>query len=110
MIGARSLTYDGIIDALKKGDFYSCCVPDGQGEAPKLLEFTMTGNHVHVKCTPADRIFLKTLGRNCHKAAAKPGETITEADFELNGEEGYIRVDISDGKGRHTLSNAYFLD
>ena len=28
--------------------------------------------------------------------------------FELNGEEGYIRLEITDGKGRHTVSNAYF--
>jgi len=110
MIGAQSLTYDGIIDALKKGSFYSCCVPDGQGEAPEILEFTRTGSHVHVKCTPADKIFLKTMGRNCHRASARPGETITEADFTLNGEEVYIRVEITDGKGRHTVSNAYFLD
>ena len=108
MIGAVSLTYGGIIDALKKGHFYSCCAPDGQEEAPRILELTCTGNRVHVKCTPADKIFLKTAGRNCHRAAARPGETITEADFELNGEEGYIRAEITDGKGRHTVSNAYF--
>ena len=108
MIGAVSLTYGGIMDALKKGHFYSCCAPDGQEEAPRILELTCTGNRVHVKCTPADKIFLKTAGRNCHRAAARPGETITEADFELNGEEGYIRAEITDGKGRHTVSNAYF--
>ena len=108
MIGAVSLTYGGIIDALKKGHFYSCCAPDGQEEAPRILELTCTGNRVHVKCTPADKIFLKTAGRNCHRAAARPGETITEADSELNGEEGYIRAEITDGKGRHTVSNAYF--
>ena len=50
------------------------------------------------------------MGRNCHRASARPGETITEADFTLNGEEVYIRVEITDGKGRHTVSNEYFSD
>ena len=109
MIGARSFTYDGVMEALKRGDFYSCCAPDGQEEAPRILEFTLEGKHVHISCTPAEKIFLKSEGRNCHRAAARPGETITEADFELDGEEGYIRLDISDGKGRHTVSNACFL-
>lgn len=39
-----------------------------------------------------------------------PGETLTEAVFPLNGDEGYVRVDCRDGQGRHAYSNAYWLD
>ena len=35
---------------------------------------------------------------------------LTEAEFELTGKEGYIRVDVRDEKGRHANSNAYFLE
>lgn len=110
MIGAREFTYGGIMEALKCGDFYSVVAPDGRSSGPEILEMALEGNKLHVKCSPADRIFVQTMGRNCHRAAAQPGSTITEAVFELKGNEGYIRLDIRDSQGRHANSNAYFLD
>lgn len=110
MIAAKEFSYEGIMQALQAGDFYSCVSPDGRKDAPEIHEMTLTGKELHIECSPADKIFVKTLGRNCYRAAARPGSTITSADFTLQGNEGYIRLDIYDGQGRHTTSNAYFLD
>ena len=41
---------------------------------------------------------------------ANPGETITEACFELTGKEGYIRVNCQDSRGLHANSNAYEMN
>lgn len=110
MIGAKELTYTAIMDALKKGEFYSVMSPDGRTEGPSIHEIYIEGNELHIKCSPVDKIFVQTMGRFCHRAAAKPGETITEAVFTLKGNEGYIRVDARDAEGRHANSNAYFLE
>lgn len=110
MVGAKEFTYKGIIEALERGDFYSCVSPDGRTEAPMIYSMTLAGRKLYVQCSPAEKIFIKTQGRICYRAAARPGNTITSAEFTLKGNEGYIRLDIYDGQGRHTNSNAYFLD
>lgn len=109
-IGAEAFTYADVMRALQNGEFYSCSVPDGKGDAPEIYEMTLTGRRLSVKCSPAERIFIKTGGRNCYKAVAGEGETLTEAEFLLSGNEIYIRADICDKRGGRTNSNAYFLD
>lgn len=110
MIGAKEFTYQGIMDALIKGDFYSSISQDGHSDGPEIYEFYIEGRKLHIKCSPVDKIYVQTMGRNCHRMSAQPGKTITEAEFELTGKEGYIRLDIRDACGRHANSNAYFLE
>ena len=42
---------------------------------------------------PVEKIYVVTSGRRCLMKLAAPGETLTEAVFPLNGDEGYVRVD-----------------
>lgn len=109
MIGAKEFTYEGMIRALQKGDFYSCVSQDGRADAPEIYEMTLVDNKLYVRCSPVDKIYIKTCGRKCHQAMAQPGETISEAEFTLTGQEGYIRLEISDSHGRRANSNAYFI-
>lgn len=109
MIGTNDFSYGGVMKALEKGNFYSCSAFTGRGEAPGIDEMFIEDGKLHLKCSPADRIFIHTLGRNCYRASAQAGETITEAVFPLNGQEGCIRAQIYDKEGRHTNTNAYFL-
>lgn len=102
MIKAERLTYEGITEALLKGDFY-CSM------GPEIRELYMESGNLVVRTSPAEKIYVVTEGRNCHMKLAKPGETIDEAVFPLWGNEGYIRVDVRDGKGLHANSNAYWL-
>lgn len=110
MIGAEEFTYAGIIKALQKGNFYSVVSQDGREEGPEIYEMTLEGSRLHIKCSPVDKIYVQTYGRDCFRAAAQPGQTITEADFTLTGGEGYIRLSIRDDHGRMANSNAYFMD
>lgn len=110
MIGAEELTYSAVINALVKGNFYSAMSPDGRTDAPEIYQITLDGSELYIKCSPADKIYVQTMGRYCHRAAAEPGKTISEAVFSLTGKEGYIRVDVRDAQGRHAHSNAYFLE
>lgn len=103
MIQAENLSYQTIMEALVKGNFYSSM-------GPEIYEMSLDGNRLKIKTSPVEKIFVQTEGRNCFRKAAKAGETITEAEFEITGKEGYLRLDIRDEKGLHANSNAYFLD
>lgn len=102
MIHAAELTYKAIMESLRAGNFYASM-------GPEIYEFSQQGMHLTIKTSPVDKIMVQTEGRKCFRKAAKQGENITEAEFELSGNEGYIRLTIKDAKGLYANSNAYFV-
>lgn len=102
MIKAEELTYKAIIDSLLKGNFYSSM-------GPEIRELYVEDGVLHVKTSPVEKIYVLMEGRNTYKELARPGETITEAHFPLQGNETYIRVTCRDEKGLYADSNAYDL-
>lgn len=103
MIHAKEFTYGAVMEALEKGDFY-CSF------GPQIKEMTIgEDGTVRVRTSPAERIYLKTRGRRGISAFAASGETIEEAEFKLDGTEGYIWLDVVDAKGKHAHTNAYFI-
>lgn len=103
MLKLPALTYQNVITSLKNGDFYASI-------GPLIHQLFIRDNALHVQCSPVDKIYLITGGRNCQMKLAPTGQTVTEAVFALGGNEGYIRVDCQDAGGNHAYSNAYFLD
>ncbi len=101
-IKAKELTYPAVMLALKKGDFYSSM-------GPEIHSLYIEGRDLVVKTSPAEKIYVKTEGRNCHIKAASPGENLEEARFPLTGREGYIRVVCRSENGLYANTNAYFL-
>ena len=63
MIGAKELTYPAVMEALKKGHFYSTMSPDGRSEGPRIEEISLNDGKLFVRSSPADKIFVKTMGR-----------------------------------------------
>ncbi len=100
MVKAERLTYEAVMAALLRGDFYSSMGPEIYGMSVKdgLLE---------IETSPVEKIYVMTSGRDCYKKVAAPGQTITGALFELKGTEEYIRIQIRDGQGRYACSNAF---
>lgn len=103
MLKLPRLTYADVIGALRRGDFYA-------STGPELQELCIRADTLQVRCSPVEKIYVITQGRHCLMRIAPPGQTITEASFPLQGDEGYVRVDCRDACGRHAYSNAYFLD
>ncbi|MFT4105779.1 MAG: PHP domain-containing protein [Lacrimispora sp.] len=101
-IKAKELTYEAVMEALKKGDFYSSM-------GPEIHSLYIEGNELVIKTGPVQKIYVKTEGRNCHIKTAQPGEALEEARFSLTGREGYIRIVCGDENGLFAASNAYFL-
>lgn len=106
MVKAEELTYPSVIEALQAGDFYSVIGPEG----PEIHELYLKDEStLVVECSPVEKIYVITDSRNTYREVAPIGETITRAEFELSGEDAYIRVDCRDTIGRHAYSNAYPL-
>lgn len=103
MIKAKALDYKSVIEALLSGDFYSSM-------GPEIKALYIEDNKLMIKTSPVEKLYVMMQGRNCYKKLVNPGESFTEAEFELTGKEGYIRVSVKDEKGLRADSNAYFMD
>lgn len=102
MIKAEELTYPAVIHALQEGNFY-------YSMGPEIKEAYVKDGKLVVKTSPVEKIFVIQQGRDCYKKAVHPGETLTEAEFPLTGNEGYIRIQVKDGRGLFAGTNAYWV-
>ncbi len=101
MICPEEFSYQGVMDALKKGRFYASM-------GPEFRSVYVEDSVLYVETSPVEKIYVSMRGRDCYRKAAPCGQTITKACFPLSGEEGYIRVEIRDEKGRYADTNAWF--
>ena len=102
MIKADKLDYKTITKALVDGNFYA-------SEGPVINELWVEDNKIHIKCEPADEIRMNTAYRYA-KSIKGFGYPVTEASFDLNGREGYVRITVVDKDGNKAYTNAYFID
>ena len=102
MIKAKSLTYEGIIEAMEKGDFYA-------SQGPEIYELYYEDNKVYIKTSDCERITMSADGRK-NRTVINEGNGLTEAVFEVREDDKYIRFTIMDKYGKTASSNAYFLE
>ena len=95
MIKSRELTYKSILEALKAGNFYA-------STAPEIRELYIEDNFLHIRTSPAAKIFMTTSIRQTDVAYPATVHTaITEAKFDLSKiEVSYVRLTVVDDKGR----------
>ena len=106
MVGAEKLTYDSVIQALEKGDFY-------MSKGPEIRELSMEDNILTVKSSPASRVCLESHGRFARRVNG-PTE---EAQFDLtvffekakDDPDLWIRVTVYDEQGNYAATRAYYL-
>lgn len=104
MIKAKELTYDKIIGALERGDFYA-------SQAPLIDELYVEDGKVHIKCSPVKYIAMNTEHRPFGGIRiAEEGKYLTDAIFNLPIGQNYMRFDVIDERGRHANTRAYALD
>ncbi len=102
MIKADKLEYRTITKALEEGNFYA-------SEGPIINELWLEDKTVHIKCEPAVEIYMNSQYRYA-KSVKGFGYPVTEASFELTGNEGYVRFTVVDKDGKRAYTNAYFID
>ena len=111
MVGASSLEYANVIEALEKGDFYMSC-------GPEISSLTMEGTTLKVTCSDAQRINLESHGRFARLVTAEEGSLLREASFDLSaflekvGDNPdvclYLTVTAPDGT--YAATRAYYLN
>ena len=103
MIKADRLEYETIGKALVDGNFYA-------SQAPLIEELYVEDGKVHVKCSPAEEIAMIT-GRIQSAAVFGTEENpVTEASFALCEAQKYLRIVVTDAKGRKAHSQVYYVD
>jgi hypothetical protein len=102
MIKAPKLEYRELTKALEAGNFYS-------SEGPEIHELWYEEGSVHLKCSPADRIYMICQHRHGEVKFAEYGEELlTEVEFKIDPNMGCVRFTVIDEKGKHACTNAYF--
>lgn len=101
LIGAKDLTYESVIAAMEKGDFY--CT-SGRDDPPRIRALYVEDSVIRVNCSPASAIFLTGYGRafRCVR-----GEKLTHAEFPLLESDVYFRITVRDDRGNNAHTHAY---
>ena len=105
MIGAESLTYAGVIDAMEKGHIYASC-------GPEIHSLTLEGTTLRVTCSPAAQVTLQTQARHAQRVAGP----LTEAEFDLSvwmtksqeNPNAFFRLTVTAPDGTYAATRAYF--
>lgn len=92
MVRADTLTPEAIIRSMTRGDFYS-------SNGVQLRAYFADAHGIRIEVEPAsDRRFLiEFVGRGGKVLTSTTG---TRAEYKVTGQEGYVRVRISDSGGR----------
>jgi len=114
MLGAEKLSYDSVISALEKGDFYA-------STGPEIHSLTLEGNILKITCSEAKRISLHSHCRFHGVGRQDPGGALlTEKEFDLSkwfeisrGEhahEAFFYISVDDAYGHHAWTRPFWFD
>jgi len=104
MIKAPKLEYKAVTDALLNGHFYA-------SQGPVIDELWIEDSVMHIKCQEAERIvFHPGLRRENKVFRSINGKGVTEGEYLVKPDHGYVRVTVYDKYGRAATTNAYFVD
>ncbi len=102
MVNARELSHDGLLTALRRGNYYSTTGPDF-----KLI--ALDGDHVFVETSPCRIIRMISPQKSGACVFQSSGQgVVTTAAFRIPDEDIPIRLEIEDFQGRCAWSNPLF--
>jgi len=101
MVKVNRRDSESLMNSIRKGLFYS-------STGPEIHDVQIEGETIHVKTSPAQTInFIAKngLGRRFF-AFDKP---LNEATYTVKGNEGYIRIEVEDERGRTAWTNPIII-
>lgn len=98
--GAKELTYENIINAMEKGEFYCA---SGKNP-PRINALYVEDNVLKIDCTEATDIIVTGFGRSFR---SKSGEKLTHAEFWLDPGDALFRVTVKNGLFGAAHTNVY---
>lgn len=103
VIKAERLDYRTVAKAMLDGHFYASM-------GPEIKALWFENGYLHIQCSGAERIAMSTGVRTAKCLMAKGGELLTEAVFPVKPEWKFVRVTVTDDRGKAACTNAYFTD
>ncbi len=104
-IGASSLDYGTVMEALESGSFYCA---SGKNP-PRIHSLYVEDGMLKIDCTPATDIIVTGLGRSyCHQPTN--GEEIAHAEFKLEPKDVMFRVTVRDKYGNNAHTHYYKVE
>lgn len=103
MIKADKLDYRTITSALEKGHFYA-------SQGPEIKRLWYEDGVLYIECGPVKSIVFSFGTRRSEAFYAPEGEYLTSAHIPVVDNCIYVRVTVTDEKGKPANTNAYFVD
>jgi hypothetical protein len=102
MVNAATLSPEAVLEALIAGRFYA-------STGPTIHEFAIERGVARVECSPVERIHFRSYPQRGYSRSARGKGTVTAAEYELSGDEQYLRIECVDERGRTAWSQPVFL-
>ena len=101
-IGAKSLDYDSITDAMARGDVFCA----SGFNPPRFHALWVEDGKVHAEFSPVNEIISTGYGRVYHQVR---GVGLASATFDLGECDPYFRITLIDGEGNFAHTHAYAI-
>jgi len=101
MVNASECTMQAIINAIRRGNFYSTC-------GPEINAITFDGTELHVKTSPVKFARIVGPGGRGDREGSFDGRTITNFRFSIPAEWSYAYLELEDAEGRRAWTNNLF--
>lgn len=102
MLRAGRLSMETVLDALKRGLYYST-------SGPEIFDLRIDGSIVSVRCSPSRSIKFMARSSDGKYFGARDGELLESAVYELRGTETYLRIQVEDTAGRRAYTNPLYI-
>lgn len=101
MVNADSLTKENMLEAIRKGDFYS-------SQGPEFKHIKTSESAVKISTSKVKEIRLVGSNSSGQRIAASDEAGLREAEFDITGSNGYLRLEIEDYQNRRAWTNSLF--
>ncbi len=93
MIMPDEFTYQGIFEAMEKGEMYASM-------GPIIHSVSIEGAKLHIECSEAMHVFAYVGSKKPAWKHARPGEPMTSIDLDIDPNARYLRITVEDAQGR----------
>jgi len=98
MIKAEELTVGAVMEALRRGCFYTSC-------GPVIEDLRIDDGKVVLRCSRVVEVHFVCSSWRGRSFFTDGGEDMTRAEFELKEKAGFVRVEVVDRKGKRAWTN-----
>lgn len=103
MVNAQECKSETIIDAIRRGNFYSSCGPEFQS-------IIFENDQLHVETSPVQFARLVGPGYGGQRVGGYDSDPIESFSFSVPDDWKYVYLEIEDPDGRRAWTNALFIE